>query len=93
MGVSKGQFIKLERGERRLTIDYINQAAKAFGVSSSEVIDDTPSVVPVRPELAVRLADLFAKVMRLNPDVQARIADLIEDELTEDQGNLRDTVT
>src|SRR5690606_39377680 len=28
MGVSRSQFIKLERGERRLTADYINQAAK-----------------------------------------------------------------
>lgn len=40
MGVSKGQFIKLERGERRLTIEYINRAAKAFGVRPSDVIDD-----------------------------------------------------
>ena len=40
MGVSRSQFIKLERGERRLTVDYINQAAKAFGVRPSDVLED-----------------------------------------------------
>ena len=40
MGVSRGQYIKLERGERRLTVDYINRAAKAFGVRSSDILDD-----------------------------------------------------
>jgi repressor LexA len=39
MGVSRGQFIKLERGERRLTLDYINRAAKAFDVRPSDLID------------------------------------------------------
>ncbi len=39
MGVSRGQFIKLERGERRMTIDYINQAAKAFGIRPADIID------------------------------------------------------
>lgn len=40
MGVSRSQFIKLERGERRLTVDYINQAAKAFGVRPSDILED-----------------------------------------------------
>lgn len=40
MGVSRSQFIKLERGERRLTVDYINRAAAAFGVRPADVIDD-----------------------------------------------------
>lgn len=40
MGVSRGQYIKLERGERRLTVEYINRAAKAFGVRSSDILDD-----------------------------------------------------
>jgi len=38
MGVSRGQFIKLERGERRLTADYIRLAADAFGTSELEVL-------------------------------------------------------
>ncbi|TCR01087.1 XRE family transcriptional regulator [Neorhizobium sp. JUb45] len=40
MGVSRGQFIKLERGERRLNTDYIELAAKAFQVRPSEIIED-----------------------------------------------------
>lgn len=38
MGVSRGQFIKLERGERGLTERTIDLAAKAFGVSKAEVL-------------------------------------------------------
>lgn len=38
MRVSRGQYIKLERGERRLNEDYILRAAKAFGVPPSQVI-------------------------------------------------------
>ena len=45
MGISRSQFIKLERGERRLTADYIRLAAKAFGVPDSRII--TRSTVPV----------------------------------------------
>lgn len=44
MGVSRSQFIKLERGERRLTADYIALAAKAFNVSESDVISDRHTV-------------------------------------------------
>lgn len=100
MGVSKGQFIKLERGERRLTLEYITRAAKAFDVAVAEVIEEglkpraeAKSPALVRPELAVRIADLFARVLRLTPDRQAQIADLVEDHLDEDQGNLRETTT
>lgn len=39
MGVSRGQYIKLERGERRLTGPYIEQAARGFGVQLSEVLE------------------------------------------------------
>lgn len=39
MGVSRGQFIKLERGERRLTAQYINLASKAFGVQQAEILE------------------------------------------------------
>lgn len=38
IGVSRSQYIKLERGERRLTADYIAQAAQAFGVQPGDVI-------------------------------------------------------
>lgn len=91
MGVSKGQYIKLERGERRLTLEYINQAAKAFDVTPSEVIDDSDedlgskdeSAKPARsqPDFSVKLADLFAKVMRLSANQQSQIIAVIEERL------------
>lgn len=46
MGVSRGQYIKLERGERRLNTNYIERAAKAFRVPEAVVID-AGAVVPV----------------------------------------------
>lgn len=48
MKVSRGQFIKLERGERKLTDRYIEQAAKAFGVSLADVLEDgEPLTLPI----------------------------------------------
>lgn len=48
MGVSRSQFIKLERGERRLTADYIDLAARAFSVRPSDIIDDSDAAgIPV----------------------------------------------
>ncbi|QRM44005.1 XRE family transcriptional regulator [Rhizobium sp. BG4] len=48
MGVSRGQFIKLERGERRLTEQYIEQAARAFEVRKAEILaDGGDDVVPL----------------------------------------------
>lgn len=47
MGVSRGQFIKLERGERRLTADYIAMACRAFSVEPSEVLGERASVMIV----------------------------------------------
>lgn len=45
MNISRSQFIKLERGERRLTSDYINLASKAFNVPKSRIISN--EMVPV----------------------------------------------
>lgn len=47
MGISKSQYIKLERGERRLTVDYARRAAQAFGVRASDVTDDQVDHLPV----------------------------------------------
>lgn len=44
MGVSRGQFIKLERGERQLTARYISLAAHAFRVPEAAVIAERDSV-------------------------------------------------
>lgn len=49
MGISRGQFIKLERGERGLTERTIALAAKAFGVPRSEVIRDEEEAAALRP--------------------------------------------
>lgn len=91
MGVSKGQYIKLERSERRLTLDYITRAGVAFGVPASEVIQDgdvavepnmnTNASQKVKTDFSVKLADLFAKVMRLNTNQQAQIIAMVEDKI------------
>lgn len=47
MGVSRGGYIKLERGERRLTTETIKRAASAFGVSQSTIISAEDVTVPV----------------------------------------------
>jgi transcriptional regulator with XRE-family HTH domain len=44
MGVSKSQYTKLERGERRLTEQYIRQAAQGFGVDPAAIIADDDAV-------------------------------------------------
>lgn len=41
LGVSRSQFIKLERGERQLTADYIRRAAEAFNVLEKDVFSNT----------------------------------------------------
>ncbi len=43
-GVSKSQYVKLERGDRRLNVDYIERAAKVFGVGAGEVTSGPESV-------------------------------------------------
>jgi SOS-response transcriptional repressor LexA len=40
VGVSYGQYVKLERGERRLTSDYIMQASRGFGVPPEDILVD-----------------------------------------------------
>jgi transcriptional regulator with XRE-family HTH domain len=68
MGISRGQFIKLERGERQLTERTIALAAKAFGVSKGEIVDDD-SFATQQPTRADTVEDLpgqgsfrFAKI-------------------------------
>lgn len=49
-GMSRSQFIKLERGERRLTTDYIDRIARAFDVKPAALISevvDTGENVPI----------------------------------------------
>ncbi|MGE7153127.1 XRE family transcriptional regulator [Methylorubrum rhodesianum] len=66
MGVSRGQFIKLERGERGLTERTIALASKAFSVPPSRVIgeaappdvqEDAPTADRVAPPSNVWISD------------------------------------
>lgn len=48
MGLSRGGYIKLERGERRLTSEYIARAASVYRVPQVDVIGgDEPDTVPL----------------------------------------------
>lgn len=69
MGVSRGQYIKLERGERRLTVDYINQAAKAFDVSPSEILEDpeAQAAIPLMGYLGAG-AEVMPEFEQVPPD-------------------------
>lgn len=44
MNVSYGQYVKLERGDRRLTDEYIMRASRAFEASPASVISGTAKV-------------------------------------------------
>lgn len=65
MGISRGQFIKLERDERGLTIRTVGLAAKAFGVPRSEISDEFGPVGgsgPTEEALGARDLKLYAAV-------------------------------
>ncbi|NVP54485.1 XRE family transcriptional regulator [Mycoplana rhizolycopersici] len=48
LGVSKSQYVKLERGERRMTADYIGRLAKVFGVRPADILEGAmPDTVPL----------------------------------------------
>jgi phage repressor protein C with HTH and peptisase S24 domain len=47
MGISRGHFIKLERGERKLNEHTIGLAARAFDVPPAEVVADTFAARPM----------------------------------------------
>lgn len=46
-GMSKGGYVKIEDGDRRLSAEFISRAAKAFGVREADIIQDSPQAVPV----------------------------------------------
>jgi len=45
LGYSKGGYLKLERGERQLTLQIIERAAEVFGVSPSEIYTEEVPLV------------------------------------------------
>jgi transcriptional regulator with XRE-family HTH domain len=64
VGTSVSQIVKLERGERRLTVDWMNRIGKALGVSPASLMDGTaekgvvPVIGSVRANGRVELRDL-----------------------------------
>lgn len=59
MGTTRSQFVKLERGERRLTDQWITRAAQALGVQPSALIER--ATVPLLGRLGGRgVLELFA---------------------------------
>jgi transcriptional regulator with XRE-family HTH domain len=69
MGISRGGYIKLERGERRLNERTIAIAARAFGVSPKVILGDTDDLAaletghrPVPEFLGERDLKVFAAV-------------------------------
>lgn len=47
MGISRSGFIKLERGERKLSDKTIARAAQVFGVPPAAILSENPGSVPV----------------------------------------------
>jgi len=47
VGMSKGGYVKIEDGDRRLTSGFIARAARAFGVKDSDVIQAASEMVPI----------------------------------------------
>jgi transcriptional regulator with XRE-family HTH domain len=80
MGVSFGQYVKLERGDRRLTADYIAQAAQAFGVSRADIIEERTTVPVMGYVGAGAAAHYYAE------------ADYLHDEVPMPPGGTEDTV-
>lgn len=72
MGVSRGQFIKLERGERGLTERTLKLAAKAFDVPRATVLgDDTVESEAVVEGSGLATAAEADQLMRVDGEVAA----------------------
>lgn len=71
-GMSKGGYIKVERGERALTEKRIKLAAKIYGVPVSDIIADTAPLSSGRPATSMgrRLENIRVALM---PDLPERI--------------------
>jgi transcriptional regulator with XRE-family HTH domain len=71
--LSKSGYIKIERGERELTADRIAKAAKIYGVTKAEVLDDPTLMTDGERDYLLGLYD------RLPPAVQQVALRQIED--------------
>lgn len=77
-GTTKAQIQKLERGERRLSLEWLERIARALGVKVSELLPE--SEVACRHSEAER--EVLAALSLVNRDQQVLIAQLIKDLVT-----------
>ncbi len=65
LDISTGLYNGLENGKRRMNADYIEAAAKVFGIRPSELIEDTPYPIAVAGRIGagaqVPLVDAYEK--------------------------------
>ena len=76
MGISRGGFIKLERGERKLSAVHIRRACVVFKATPSEVLG-AESIVP---DPSDQWPIDTEKLARLITEARERLGDLPEDE-------------
>tara|TARA_R100000365_G_C2748614_1_gene80775 strand:+ start:16525 stop:17208 length:684 start_codon:yes stop_codon:yes gene_type:complete len=57
MGMSKSGYVKIERGERKLSTDHLERAAKAFGVDLRDIVQNSVDARRL-PADATPLADM-----------------------------------
>jgi transcriptional regulator with XRE-family HTH domain len=60
---SSQQIERLEKGERRLTVDWIERIAKALNVDPSELISDKSEQFAMTPEVANEIALELARIV------------------------------
>jgi transcriptional regulator with XRE-family HTH domain len=72
MGMSRGGFIKIERGENNLTSETIARAARVFGVSEAEILSEA-----ISPEFLIApLEDAF-RLLGATPEQIAALTPLV----------------
>lgn len=69
------------------------EIAKALQTSEAYLLGDSAEAVHVDPNMAIRLADLFASVMKAPIDLQNQVAAYIEGRLKANNHQSRETAT
>jgi transcriptional regulator with XRE-family HTH domain len=73
------QIEKLEKGERRLTIDWIERVARALGVDPAELIAGQGAQFTLTPQVANEVAMMMAQIaLQDDAPSPAIVADLAE---------------
>jgi transcriptional regulator with XRE-family HTH domain len=88
LGTGRSQIVKLERGERRLTVDWARRIATALGVEVSALIDgEMPSEVPMPSShtILIRRAAIQAaeRIVAMAGPINAAPRDVVRQIVTE----------